>query len=106
MSPVVITDTWLQDYDDLLKQISESYPDMLFEIIFLVHNSNLNQINLSEGRDVIESYLWKPELQEDKVSKYSGNNVRYKWQEKEIYIKQFKQVFSKYFNLNQIKYIF
>lgn len=106
LSPIVITDTWLKDYDDLLKQISELYPDMLFECIFLTHNENLHNINLSEGRTEIESYLWKPELQETKVSQYGGSNLRYKWQEKEVYINQFKEVFSKYFNLNQIRYIF
>lgn len=108
LSPIIITDTWIEDYDVLLKQISELYPDMLFECIFLTHNENLNKINLSEGRTEIESYLWKPELQETKVSEYviGRSNLRYKWQEKEVYIKQFKEVFSKYFNLNQIRYIF
>ena len=106
LSPIIITDTWLKDYDVLLKQISELYSDMLFEIIFCTHNENLHNINLSEGRTEIESYLWKPELQEPKVSQYGGNNLRYKRQEKEVYINQFKEVFSKYFNLNQIRYIF
>ncbi len=106
LSPIVITDTWLKDYDILLSQISKEYPDMLFECIFLTHNKNLHNINLSENRDLIESYLWKPELQESKVSQYGGDNLRYKWQDKQVYIKQFKEVFSKYFNLNQIRYIF
>ena len=82
--------------------------NILIGCVNLTHNENLNKINLSEGRTEIESYLWKPELQETKVSEYviGRSNLRYKWQEKEVYIKQFKEIFSKYFNLNQIRYIF
>lgn len=53
-----------------------------------------------------EKYLWNPSIQEEKISQYGGNNLRYNWKLKNEYIFQFKQIFSKYFNLNQIRYIF
>lgn len=106
LSPIVITKTWEKDYDVLLSKISKIYPDIKFECIFLTHNENLHNINLNEGREEVEEYLWKPDLQETKVSEYGGTNLRYKWEYKNELIKKFKYIFLQYFKEEQLRYIF
>jgi hypothetical protein len=50
--------------------------------------------------------MWVPSIQEEKISQYGGNNVRYKHQFKSELIKRFKEVFVKHFDEEQIRYIF
>ena len=108
-SPIIYYDGWLQDYEllfqDVVKFTNDEFKHQYSgEFIFLTHNSHLNKINLE--RDLDESLLWNPDIQEEKISEYGGNNVRYKWQMKEKMIQQFKELYSKYFDLNTIRYIF
>ena len=108
-SPIIYYDGWLQDYEllfqDIVRITNDEFKQQYFgEFIFLTHNSSLSKINVERGLD--ESLLWNPDIQEEKVSEYGGNNVRYKWQMKEKMIQQFKELYSKYFDLNTIRYIF
>lgn len=107
ISPVVIYDGWKEDYKQLFDMISQvRYAHKLkFEVIFLTHNQQLHDNNI-ELYPEAEKLLWKPEIQESKNSIYGGNNVRYQWQLKNQLIEEFKQMFSQFFNSNQIRYIF
>lgn len=106
LSPIVVTETWLQDYKFLLENIKLFFPNIKFECIFLTHNEYLHNLNLLAGRINIESVLWKPEIQETKISQYGGENIRYKWQYKNELVRQFKEIFLQYFKEEQLRYIF
>lgn len=77
-SPVVVTDTWLEDYEELFEMVNtyvEYKDEVKCEVIFLTHNRKLHDLNVTKGRD--ESILWKPDMQVSKTSQYGGDNVRY-----------------------------
>jgi hypothetical protein len=98
----------LKDYKDLFhiinNEVSEEFKKQCgLEVIFLTHNANLNKINLERGLD--ESLLWNPQIQEEKVSKYGGNNVRYQWQFKQKLINELTDLINEDLKI-KIRYIF
>ena len=111
-SPVVVYDGWLEDYEELFKQIAEIARNYVWdddavkaEVIFLTHNEDKHQYNLDKqlpGEDL----LWNPDIQEDKVSQYGGENIRYKHDLKAEYIKQFVELHDEIIPWNTIRYIF
>jgi spore photoproduct lyase len=108
LSPVIYYNNYLNDYKELFNiinnEVSQEFKDQCgLEIIFLTHNANLNKINLERGLN--ESLLWNPEIQEEKISKYGGNNVRYKWQLKEKLINELTQLINEDLKI-KIRYIF
>lgn len=109
LSPIIYYKDWLKDYESLFQQITdltnnETKEQLYSECIFLTHNENLHKLNLSKNID--DSLLWNPEIQESKFSQYGGENVRYEHNLKFDLIEQFKQLYSKYFDLQTIRYIF
>ncbi|MFT3769777.1 MAG: hypothetical protein QM820_30440 [Minicystis sp.] len=81
-SPVVIADGWLDQYAELFAQIDDAIgarakAQLAAEVIFLTHNDKLHQINLG-WHPKAEEVLWRPELQEPKVSERGGVNLRYR----------------------------
>lgn len=108
-SPVVYYKGWSEDYKQLFQQIdttlSNAVKDQLAcEVIFLTHNEQLHKYNLLSQKD--ESNLWIPELQEDKVSKFGGSNIRYKWRYKDMLIAEFQGLIKEYLPYCKIRYIF
>lgn len=106
-SPIVVYNGWEEDYEELFENVAAvKYAEQLkFEVIFLTHNVTLHEKNVKLYPEA-EEVLWRPEIQEEKISKYGGNNLRYEWQLKNEYINTFKQIFKEYFDLNTIRYIF
>lgn len=102
-SPVIFCKDWLIYYKELFQTIKNFGLDRKCEVIFLTHNANLHQTNL-ENKFEFEDLLWTPHIQEEKISEYGGLNLRYS--NKHILIKQFKELYSNYFDLNNIRYIF
>lgn len=107
LSPIVYYNGWLEDYENLFEQISKiNHIDKVkFECIFMTHNQKLHERNLTTYPEA-EEILWKPEIQEPKTSQYGGDNIRYKWQLKNLFINQFKSVFSRHLDVTKIRYIF
>ena len=107
-SPVVIYDGWLSDYEKLFNQVDKyvKYKDEVkSEVIFLTHNYNkhvYNEIHKLTG----EEYIWRPDLQEEKISQYGGNNLRYKLNYKQTAIQKFIKVHNQVIPWNTIRYIF
>jgi DNA repair photolyase len=109
-SPVIISDTWKEDYAELFFNIKQNV-DVNFlkqtacEVIFLTHNiaqHNRNLINFAEAEDKI----WQPKIQEEKITGYNGEkNLRYKWQLKSKWIEEFKELVKQELNI-PIRYIF
>jgi len=109
-SPVIVTDTWLEDYRDLFMLVDEHVSErnkaqVKSEVIFLTHNEKKHKYNL-EHNVPGEELLWRPELQESKISQYGGENIRYKHVLKAQYVHQFKSLHNLIIPWNTIRYIF
>lgn len=103
-SPVVVTNGWLDEYKGLFELLPVN-ETVKAEVIFLTHNLRRHIFNLKnnpEGEDL----LWRPEIQENKVSQYGGENIRYKRDLKAHYIKQWTQLHDEIIPWNTIRYIF
>lgn len=111
-SPVIITDSWLEDYKELFSIVSKQAvkdnwdnDSVKAEVIFLTHNKSkhiYNTLNDISGEDLI----WRPDIQESKVSQYGGENLRYEHTLKSQYIKEFTRLHDEIIPWNTIRYIF
>lgn len=101
-SPIIYEEGWLQEYEDLFKLLKERDINTPCECIFLTYNITSYANNSEE----VNKLCWRPEIQESKNSQYADNNIRYKYQIKAKMIEDFKNLYSKYFNINNIRYIF
>lgn len=99
-SPIVYYPSWLQDYEELFKMLKGL--DFKSECIFMTYN----KIQAKRNSELVNHFLWQPEIQEVKDSEYAADNIRYQWQFKNGLIQQFKELYSKYFPLETIRYIF
>tara|TARA_B100000131_G_scaffold56879_1_gene52126 strand:- start:158 stop:1018 length:861 start_codon:yes stop_codon:yes gene_type:complete len=109
-SPIIMYENHGDDYNELFELVDKYVdnsikPEVKAESIFLTHNQKLHKYNVDnnvKGEDL----LWKPELQENKVSQYGGKNIRYKWEDKRTYINSFKANHHSVIPWQQIRYIF
>jgi len=90
LSPVIVKDGWLAEWDELLQQLDagighEAKAQLAAEVIFLTHNDRLHQVNMG-WHPAGEQLLWRPDLQQPKRSQTGGWNVRYRTGEKGRYV--------------------
>ncbi len=107
-SPVIVTDTWIEDYRDLFMLVDEHVTNkdkVKCEVIFLTHNEKKHTYNLLNNISG-EDMLWTPEIQEDKISGNGEKNIRYKHVLKREYINQFKALHDILIPWCTIRYIF
>jgi spore photoproduct lyase len=111
-SPVIVTAGWLSEYEKLFLDVKAMFlvrnwnkNNVKAEVIFLTHNVDKHYANIANNLPG-ESLLWKPEIQEKKISQYGGANLRYKHTLKADYIEQFKQVHDDIIPWNTIRYCF
>ena len=107
-SPVLVYSGWLEDYRHLFELVDiyvKNKDKVKAEVIFLTHNKKKHERNVQDGFKY-EEFLWNPEIQENKVSSYGGENVRYKREYKANWIKQFKKLHENIIPWNKIRYIF
>jgi len=102
-SPVIVNEEWLTLYKELFKQVAKEKVDTKAEVIFLTHNYKKHLSNLGKAG---EELLWKPSLQENKVSQYGQTNIRYKAYYKKKFIEDFIKLHDKYLPNETIRYIF
>ncbi|MFJ6653491.1 spore photoproduct lyase family protein [Microbacterium sp. NPDC091313] len=81
-SPVILTPTWLADWEELFAQLDDAlHPrakaQLAAEVIFLTHNEGLHEVNLG-WHPKAEELLWTPAVQEAKRSQNGAENVRYR----------------------------
>lgn len=110
LSPIIYQPNWIEDYKELFNIInnevsSEFKKQCGLECIFLTHNKNLHQINVNKNQIEIENLLWTPNIQEEKISQYGGNNVRYKYNLKYKLVKEFTDLVNTHLEI-PIRYIF
>lgn len=109
-SPVIYYKHWLKGYRDLFKEIDKAINNeyknkVKCEVIFLTHNAKKHEYNCQNNLPG-EGYLWKPFMQEPKVSEYGGHNIRYKAILKRRMITKFKENHNNIIPWNTIRYIF
>ncbi|MGI4851856.1 MAG: spore photoproduct lyase family protein [Janthinobacterium lividum] len=110
-SPIVAYEGWLDDYKELFDylnaHINESYKSSVkAEGIFLTHNDQQHTRNMLEDRVESESLIWKPDIQEDKISEYGGKAVRYKFGVKKNFIQRWTALHEECISWNTIRYLF
>lgn len=107
-SPVIVTDTWIDDYRDLFMLVDKHVTNkdkVKCEVIFLTHNEKKHTYNLLNNIPG-EDMLWTPEIQEDKISGNGEKNIRYKHVLKREYVNQFKALHDILIPWCIIRYIF
>ena len=107
-SPVIVYQGWDKDYEELFAMLNDyvEYKDqVLAEVIFLTHNEKKHQANLKK-HPYTERDLWKPEIQEPKVSQYGGINIRYNRHLKSAYMNGFRVMHDHIIPWNTIRYMF
>jgi spore photoproduct lyase len=82
LSPVIVHEHWLRDWSELLERVADgtsprTRQQLAAEIIFLTHNEGLHEVNLG-WHPRGEELLWRPDLQEAKISGSGQANVRYR----------------------------
>ena len=110
-SPIICNEGYSLEYIKLFKLIDKYVDDDIkndikCECIFLTHNEKMHEYNLKNSCQDSEDILWKPDVQESKVSSYGSVNLRYKWQLKKTYEKYFKYLLNKHLKWCKIRYIF
>lgn len=107
-SPVVYYDKWLQDYEELFSMCDDyiDYKDQVkAEVIFLTHNEKKHYDNLRNNLPG-EDLLWRPAIQESKISQYGGKNIRYALEHKAEWINEWRALHDRVIPWNSIRYIF
>ena len=107
-SPVIVYDGWMEEYEDLFIMLND-YVDykeqVLAEVIFLTHNEKKHEANLKRHAHT-EYDLWKPKIQEPKISQYGGRNIRYNRHLKAAYMNGFRLRHDEIIPWNTIRYMF
>lgn len=109
-SPVILTPTWESDWADLLRQVDDvlspaAKAQLAAEVIFLTHNQGLHEVNLG-WHPKAEDLLWRPDLQEQKVSQNGAVNVRYRAATKGQLVERFRELVAEHLPSCRIRYAF
>jgi spore photoproduct lyase len=108
-SPVIVAGDWLEQYRNLFTMVNDyvDYKDVVkAEVIFLTHNEGKHRYNLRHNLAGEEEYLWVPTIQENKISQYGGENIRYRHDLKRGFIQSFINLHDEIIPWNKIRYVF
>ena len=110
LSPVVVRDGWLREWEDLLDQLNAGTgtafkSQAAAEVILLTHNEQLHEVNLG-WHPRAEELLWRPDLQQAKRSQSGGLNVRYRTGEKGRYVAQLTDLIAQRTPWLRVRYAF
>ena len=109
--PVILTDGWRADYASLFSMLDDALSgkakrQLAAEIIFLTHSEELHHANL-RWHPKGEEILWRPDLQENKISQASGERVlRYKKDLKRPLVAEFKALLAEWMPYCRVSYAF
>lgn len=109
-SPVIVYEGWQDAYAELFRQVddalnTEAKAQVAAEVIFLTHNAGLHEVNLG-WHPKAENHLWRPDLQEVKISNTGGENVRYRHGYKGRLLAEFRALVTKHLPYCPIRYAF
>jgi spore photoproduct lyase len=107
-SPVIVYPGWLELYKELFELVDKEVRNKSLvkaEVIFLTHNRKKHESNLLKSLTG-EHLLWLPKIQENKVSQYGGENIRYEYKLKSKFITKWTELHNSILPWNTIRYIF
>ncbi|MDP4026029.1 spore photoproduct lyase family protein [Methylobacterium sp. NEAU 140] len=109
-SPVILYEGWEADWRDLFAQIDGTLSDaakrqLKCEVIMLTHNADLHAVNLG-WHPKAEDLLWRPDIQEAKVSQGGGANLRYRTGWKGKWLARFKALLAEALPYCTVRYAF
>ncbi|TXM70571.1 spore photoproduct lyase family protein [Methylobacterium sp. WL120] len=109
-SPVILYEGWEADWRALFQEIdgtlsAAAKAQLKCEIILLTHNAGLHAVNLG-WHPRAEDLLWRPDIQEAKVSEGGGANVRYRAGWKGRWLARFKAVLDETMPYCTVRYAF
>ena len=109
-SPVVLREGWEVEWGALFAELDDTLPtpvkdQLAAEIIMLTHNKELHEVNLS-WHPKAEDLLWRPEIQEQKVSEGGGVNLRYRTGWKGQWLRRFKDLLAARMPYCRVRYAF
>jgi spore photoproduct lyase len=108
---VILTDGWRSDYAGLFTRLDDALSEkakrqLAVEIIFLTHSEELHNVNL-KWHPKGEEILWRPDLQEHKVSQASREQVlRYKKDLRRPLVAEFKALLAERMPYCRVRYAF
>ncbi|MEU9145566.1 spore photoproduct lyase family protein [Streptomyces sp. NPDC048349] len=110
LSPVVIRPGWQEDWAQLLQLMDDVLPRAVkdqaaAEVIMLTHNRALHDLNLT-WHPRAEDMLWRPGLQQAKVSENGSRNVRYRNHAKAEAVAAVRRLVTTYAPWLRIRYAF
>ena len=109
-SPVILYEGWEADWRALFAEIDDTLSDaakaqLKCEIIMLTHNAGLHDVNLG-WHPKAEDLLWRPDIQEAKVSEGGGTNLRYRTGWKGKWLARFKALLAETLPYCTVRYAF
>jgi spore photoproduct lyase family protein len=109
-SPVIVHESWLDDWSELLEQVADGTNErtkqqLAAEIIFLTHNEGLHEVNMG-WHPKAEDLLWRPDLQQLKRSQSGQWNVRYKSPWKGQWVQQLTDLLAVKLPTCRVRYAF
>ncbi len=109
--PVIVKEGWREDYEELFGMLDAALSpaakaQLAAEVIFLTHTKELHDVNL-QWHPKGEKLLWRPDLQEHKVSQASGARVlRYEKNLKRGLVQEFRELLEEQLPYCQVRYAF
>lgn len=109
-SPVVVHEHWQAEWRELLRQVADGVgpaarAQLACEVIFLTHHEGLHEVNLG-WHPRGEELLWRPDLQEPKVSHSGQANVRYRAAWKRRWVEQLRTMIAEELPGCRVRYAF
>ena len=109
-SPVVLRHGWEAEWGALFTELDDVLPaavkdQLAAEIIMLTHNRELHEVNLL-WHPKAEELLWRPDIQEEKVSESGGVNLRYRTGWKGQWLRRFKDLLASHMPYCRVRYAF
>ncbi|CAL9605826.1 hypothetical protein SUDANB106_05540 [Streptomyces sp. enrichment culture] len=110
LSPVVVRPGWEEAWAGLLRELDDVLPPAVkaqaaAEVIMLTHNRGLHEVNLG-WHPRAEEVLWRPELQETKVSEGGSRNVRYRSGAKGAAVDRLRELIAAHAPWLRVRYAF
>jgi spore photoproduct lyase len=109
-SPVILYEGWEADYQRLFEEVDASLSpqakaQIKAEIIFLTHNDALHEVNLT-WHPKAEELLWRPDIQEAKLSEGGMRNLRYRAAWKRTWLDRFQDLLGRTLPYCTVRYAF
>jgi spore photoproduct lyase family protein len=109
-SPVIVHEGWTAAWAELLDELDDTLgaaakAQLKAEVIFLTHNEQLHEVNLG-WHPKAEDVLWRPDLQEPKISQNGALNVRYRAGKKGRMVQAFRDLVAERLPSCEIRYAF